>query len=363
MTWKVIIDGQESETPSTRYSPPYIESLSGPGAVNASTNGGELITLHGKDFGSSAQGFLESVTYGITGIEYRANGCNITQDHFEITCRTVRGVGYKLKWTVRVSGQRSSSDLSAESSYEAPVIEDFICVTGANCYNTQGGAQIDILGKNFGIFENPDGGFTTEALIDFSGNPRRLVQAGRKDGKDFVRFTVPQGQGTGRFVRLNVGGQPSNSFLFDYGPPVIDSLYAEDSELGILLFIYGNNFGLNGDVFINGHQVYPSIYGHRFINCTVEDRQGNVTVRVGSRMSNSVEYKRISPVIRSIFPSRASTEGGVQLQIRGTSLQGTYNVTVGGRVCRNIQGVDDKLVRCILPPGQGNFCFIFFLLF
>lgn len=67
-TWKVIIDDQLSTTDTTSYAKPEVLGLSGYGAFNASTYGGQVVTITGKNFGpitgagvSGNQSFLESV--------------------------------------------------------------------------------------------------------------------------------------------------------------------------------------------------------------------------------------------------------------------------------------------------------------
>ena len=77
-------------------------SLSGPGAANASTYGGQAVTITGRNFGplrgASASGnasFLEAVTYGPGGTEYEAAGCAVTAAHTEVR-HTARGTSCSL---------------------------------------------------------------------------------------------------------------------------------------------------------------------------------------------------------------------------------------------------------------------------
>jgi hypothetical protein len=49
--WIVTIDGQISERSTTNYGKPEIVGFSGLGAFDALTDGGELIRIHGRNFG------------------------------------------------------------------------------------------------------------------------------------------------------------------------------------------------------------------------------------------------------------------------------------------------------------------------
>lgn len=76
-TWIVTIADQESSASTTSYGAPVITDISGPGSMNASTFGGERVTLTGRNFGPPSPSFLDSVTYGPGGTEYTANLCNV----------------------------------------------------------------------------------------------------------------------------------------------------------------------------------------------------------------------------------------------------------------------------------------------
>ena len=71
-SWTVTVGGQTS-TPSsatTSYAVPTLISVSGPGASNANTDGGQLVLITGLDFGPSSSSvnglndMLISVVYG-----------------------------------------------------------------------------------------------------------------------------------------------------------------------------------------------------------------------------------------------------------------------------------------------------------
>jgi len=70
LTWSIEIEGQVSVSPTTDYHFPVITGFRGPGAVDASTDGGEQIVVIGDFF--SVNQHLEKVTYGPSGEEFDA---------------------------------------------------------------------------------------------------------------------------------------------------------------------------------------------------------------------------------------------------------------------------------------------------
>ena len=119
LSWSLTVDAQPSVLASTDYSPPAIAALTGPGAASANPNGGQQVTLTGSNFGEPQ--WLEGVSYGPTGYEYTALGCNTTVPHGVIVCLTAPGCGAGLTWVVTVRGQASAPSL-ATTSYASPSI-------------------------------------------------------------------------------------------------------------------------------------------------------------------------------------------------------------------------------------------------
>lgn len=54
LQWEVTVDSQVSELSSTDYAPPEIANLTGPGAIDASVYGNQVVTISGNYFGPSA---------------------------------------------------------------------------------------------------------------------------------------------------------------------------------------------------------------------------------------------------------------------------------------------------------------------
>lgn len=100
--WFVQIGGQTSPQSSVRssYRPPMIHAF--PGIVPFSTNGTDYVDIDTSDcgpFGSPVQ-----VGYGPqeNRTKYEATECTVTTPHERIRCRLAEGVGFDLRFTVRV---------------------------------------------------------------------------------------------------------------------------------------------------------------------------------------------------------------------------------------------------------------------
>ena len=55
LAWFVTIDGQASVSPTTAYGVPVVGYFSGPGARDASTDGGDAITIYGQFFSTAVR--------------------------------------------------------------------------------------------------------------------------------------------------------------------------------------------------------------------------------------------------------------------------------------------------------------------
>lgn len=187
LAWFVTIDGQNSVSPTTAYGVPVINWFSGPGAVDASTDGGDAVTLYGRFF--STQQFLGAVTYGATGTEYVAQNCSVAQNHVAITCFTTRGTGRFLRWSVTVGGQTSAASVNF-TSYAAPRITSLIpnklltngdvaaVITGTDFAARWGAASVRIYLNNFNSAMPSQAfidSYTAQAMLGY--DPRGVVNA------------------------------------------------------------------------------------------------------------------------------------------------------------------------------------------
>jgi hypothetical protein len=272
LKWLVTIDGQISTVPSTDYAPPIITSVSGPGSINASTDGGDIVILTGSYF--SVNKWLEKVTYGPKGTEFTARNCTVSRSHTEITCTTAPGTGRKLFWTVTIRGQASSLS-STFTSYAVPTISIVQDAFGP----TQGGKQIHIAGRNFGLAYAQSkitviidsAGYSTSVPSEedlnahwssiYSGDsglpsvtswitnsavsvttilPRYISRNSAS-----VDFILPEGYGSPINIFVLVDGVPSNRLIFGYESPQIFNLAPDRLNISgpyLNLVIEGVNF-------------------------------------------------------------------------------------------------------------------------
>ncbi len=70
--------------------------VTGPGASNANTAGGQVVSITGSSFGPPSLNAVTSVTYGHIGTEYTALACVVQADSVlssQMTCVTANGTG------------------------------------------------------------------------------------------------------------------------------------------------------------------------------------------------------------------------------------------------------------------------------
>jgi len=145
--WKISISNQVSDIAfGSSYSPPTINYFGGKKA-DAVTDGGEVVTLLGMNFGYDSS--LVTATFGPTGTEYDARSCQIDPEmlHTRMTCELPPGIGSELKWTVYVDGQASTVPTT---DYKEPNIRSLGGNPARYRASTEGSEYIWIYGLNFG---------------------------------------------------------------------------------------------------------------------------------------------------------------------------------------------------------------------
>lgn len=173
--WTVDVAGQRSppSTAVTSYPPPQLYSVTGVGAVQADTQGGQSVTLTGFGFGptdiSSRYPGVVSVSYGrvrrgvgcrsqpcVTGAatqsatEYTATDCVVSYTDASlstVSCVTAPGIGTDLVWQLSIAGL--ASNIAGNTSYGRPVVSSF-AGDGFAQASTEGNQPVYISGKNFG---------------------------------------------------------------------------------------------------------------------------------------------------------------------------------------------------------------------
>ena len=403
MKWVIMVDGQESITPSTNYGRPEITEIKGPASGILNTNGQEEIRLIGTNFGPdpitsvskkspiTGNNFLQSVTYGPNGFHYKAGGygkdgleCKITKSSTEITCKTAPGVGSKLQWIVTVEGQTSPPFTYA--GYEPPKINDITPKSGP----TAGEIQVKLTGRGFGL-RDP----TSSLSVTFGDTQVDMYGSGASDdlnAGDTGYFSLPErfGKDIDVFVTVTTPAgvsMSSNKVAFSYDPPKIDLLTTKwaDPAKGLLaITATGSNFcsGTNGcgTLYIDGTAASDiTSWTHTDVVVNTALDEGQVSIQVGSglqmQVSESWSFAHLSPAISEdtildLSKRDYGTKGGEEVSILGYffgSERSVLRVTVGGDgggkggVEATIQSFapgqkisdGDRLI-IKLPAGQGK---------
>jgi hypothetical protein len=267
LVWIVSIDGQLSRVATTDYAPPEIRALSGPGAAGGSTDGGQEVVVAGANFGGpaatpGAAPFLSSVRYGPSGVEYAAACTPLS--HAALRCTTAPGVGAGLRWTATVAAQTSAPS-AATTDYAPPELLEI----SPNQTLTGGGGDMMLRGRNFGLL---DGTAYVEVAFGAGGERLKLpsgvapVKGRQAGGFDYLKITVPAGEGTGISVSVVTGSsaasaggaeQASAPLLFSYAPPRILNIGTFEGPLpgSLKLVVDGSSFGRDGVVRVDGKPV------------------------------------------------------------------------------------------------------------
>jgi len=407
LIWKIIIDGQESVSPTTAYGQPIITSFSGVGAIDANTDGGQLVTLHGRYL--SVQQHLGLVTYGPSGTEFKANNCTVTNDHTEITCLTVPGTGRVLRWIVQVGNQYSEPSIPF-TSYAYPTItavipansltngEKTITIEALNAGLRYAASKLEIRLNNESV-PYPGGlpaidKYWTDVRAGRSGNitvrdwilelasPAPTYLLADNSGKHTIRFTVPSGYGPNCDLMLVVDGVPSDIVSFTYDPPFIVNIAPDRQNVSagsLRVFVDGTSFcdGTNncGEVYMNGVKQPITIWSHNQIMFIIKDLpEGSpeqaVEIRVSGIASNIRYFSKPVPNFNALVGQdtfvNMDTVGSQPLTIHAVADIGLepVNITVGGRQCTNItRAVDNGVLptdsdatftlTCKTPEGVG----------
>jgi len=371
-TWLVTVDGQLSTVPTTEYGEPVVDSVVGP--VAAKTSGGEAVSIFGRNFGP--EGDLESVRVGPSGIEFVLDTC-VRIDHRQIDCLTPPGLGTDWYWSVTVSGQANELNFNpgAGLSYAAPVG----LVVYPQLQSTAGGFSLSIDGFNFGV-QVPDvgiqilfdgdvipvdgpGGVITTIFPDEIGiytdfEPSTEVETLTFDAPEMINDVHNRTLSVRSYIR-GLEGQTERTVVvgtFEYAGPVISSLQnAVGADIGNFLEtsdieIVGSSFGREevGRAYINGVECaglggdYGNLgscivtsWEHDRILLNFVGREGNASVVLGSKTSNSVSFDQFSPILITTDPTYLPNPDGYNTDGSDEAIQefgnAPANITIAGQ--------------------------------
>ena len=259
--WTIVVDGQTSISPSVSYGTPKIFSLSGIGSFQANGNGGELVIINGVNFGPpEIPEFFQGVTYGESGVEYKANCTHVS--HTELHCITAPGIGNDLYWKVNVEGQTNILDANAKSSYAAPWVLDFPTLVDTDL-STETPQRLT--GTNLGVSDKLADivllQYHSDSIVSLEIVSTSLLENGNHE----VYFVVPHLEcnsctSTFKLVVLvkspsgkaqMSGGDTEQEIYISYNDPILLYIHVADGVSGNSrrLTLMGENFGATGTVF------------------------------------------------------------------------------------------------------------------
>eukprot|EP01041_Mallomonas_annulata_P006999 gene6999-14239_t len=395
LIFQIFVGAQSSgffHTHHIGYKQPILTAISGPGACNAHSSGGDLIYLSGMNFGISSMYVPIIVTYGVTGVEYEAQECVVYIAHVSIRCVMASGTGGNLTWIATVANQ-SSPQSTFLSSYGQPVILSLNNVI-TNSSNSNGniqviiGQSIDIIGYNFGAsynmintvqYESMD----TRIVTDITSKcslliPHTTIRCTSLSISTSSSTSTSTSASTSILLwTVVVNSLRSPSYMMmtspasSIPPPAITSI----SGPGVLspitggyhVVIHGTNFGgANSNTNTSSEDIYatygPSGTENRATNCIVytnNTASNTVTNTVTNANATMICYtvsgvgtglhwivhsngqssapsiqssSYIAPTITSISPLIISTNGATKVTLTGVSFNAIYipNIYING---------------------------------
>ena len=208
------------------------------GVLAFDTEGGEMLTVTGTNFGTAALGHDVSIEYGDGGDEYTAS-CTVSTDNTGLTCPTSPGTGTSHPLFVRIDNQVSSN--SATIGYKAPVIAS---ITAPSRLDTRGAETVTITGRSFGL-----GGLLA---VTYGTAPNAYTATGCAvtTAHREITCTTAAGYGQNLAWKVSVRSQESqaSSTTTSYKEPVVLSVGGPGShrartEGGESVVIDGDQFG------------------------------------------------------------------------------------------------------------------------
>ena len=336
--WTLTVAGVDSTVSSaeTAYKAPTVVDVSGPGADDATTQGGELVYLAGTSFGTASM-LPPLVTYGPPSDphRYEATGCRVSAPHSQIECSTTEGTGTGLHWTVTIDGQASAASEDA-TAYARPLVFQYSGL-GATNARTNGGQAVLIEGRNFGK-ESSRIDLVTYGLDD----PTEFVATSCvvSSPHTFLSCETGPGAGAGLTWSVTVDGQVSGAATTNYARPEITALTGKGAtgaatDGGDPIVIHGRNFGPADRVDFLEKVTYGAsgleytardcaVVDHETITCTTVPGVGEnlqwIVYLYGQRSnpSGAVASRYATPTITVTSVLEDTTSGGAVLTVNGS---------------------------------------------
>jgi hypothetical protein len=344
--------------PAIAYSGPRLTAVV---PNHGPTQGGQVVTLTGRDLGTSSS----KLEVDVGGIE-----CIDTEwlSSTSITCTTPPGAGGNKRVRVVIDSKYTATSPPGFSfSYSAPYVASVTPGSGSS----QGGTRILIQGKNFGLTDsNP---------VAFVG-PTRCQATTWTDDAAVTCLTPAWSEGPVVVpVTVRVFGQTSaetSNAVYQFGSiksPTITSLAwsRAPTDGGFTITIYGSKFedrGVKASIGKPGGGDQPCILTKWVSESKVTCKApagigGHLPVMIESRdfppasTFGSISFDYDPPEVTAVDPCTGAIGGGMRLTITGFGfgLQKTPVVgMIGNTACSKSTWTSDTAMSCTTPPGQGT---------
>jgi hypothetical protein len=271
---------------------------------NGPTSGEFAIELFGNYFATSGTVYIGDNECIRKSGQYYTNS--------RILCTVASSAGFNNSVQV-VSSQTGPGRIFYGFNFDIP----FILNIDAPGKSTLGNTIVTIYGKNFGT--DP---FPATILFGSSFCPER--------SRTFTQITclLPSGQGIVS-VSVQVAGQVSASYQFDYGAPSINGADGNTGQIWTSgnnrnLIIVGNNFGLSGTVTLNGILCVNTFWSHTRVSVIVPAGFGSalpLVIQSAGRNSNTWPFQYSRPEVAFVNPKLGGTDNiaGLSVTISGVS--------------------------------------------
>jgi hypothetical protein len=397
--WRPIVGEQTGVRSSntTSYYPPLISGFRSASLERTwrrlSTRGNDTVTIIGEQFGPAVDANKIFMTYHnrnlshMAGRLYRAINCSVTQEHTEVKCRTVEGVGSNHSWQALVGDQSSAlssyTSVHATTSYTRPSV---LGVGGTTLLSTRGLDTLIIRGKNFGPVNSEACAVATETATDFD---RRL-------STKFINSTPPAtkfGDARSSWSSLSITSESSGPVATATIPMSMDPfMTTTTSEAGTAEFSSGGMhevlerrlssvsvkrgadrcnpvFGIYGYSPGFGLRNYRAekcnvTVAHEEIQCFSVPGVGHSfrwKVQVGEQVNNPLVESTVGavpnisylpPDITSITPNHGPSTGSTFVRVRGQNMGaphlGNATIVMNDTTC-DILAHDHELISCVVP--------------
>ena len=215
----------------------------------------------------------------------------------------------------------------------------------------EGGQKIHVIGR----------GFTPKMQVIFGNQPSTQVQWVMQDTLEAITPPHPPGDVDVKIIRPDGATQTIKQAFTFYNPVTITSVAPSSIpvEGSVPIVIRGRGFkGLIGVWFGNTRVNLAKEVSDSMINCVAPAHAaGTLDVKVAAGAGQGTALKAVTyyerPLISFLDPPAGPVAGGNAVIIRGTGLDTTTSVTLGGQTAK-VLSVTDDAVTISAPAGVAG---------